>query len=82
MLVSIVVPSFGSLIVVFAQEAHSSPPPWSFTVGCAVVVNPGLYRSGMLLLFCVSRMSFQWAQGKLGGTHLLSKAPASPIVNL
>ena len=51
--VPIVVPSFGSLMVVFASVAHLSPPPWSLTVGYAVVVDPGLDRSGMLFLCCL-----------------------------
>ena len=33
----------------------------SLTVGCAVIVNPGLDRLGMLFLCCVCIMSFQWA---------------------
>ena len=59
--VPIVVASFGSLMVIFAPEAYSSPPPWSLTEGFAVFVDPGLDRSGMLFLCCVSIMSSQLA---------------------
>ena len=48
---------------------------YSLTEGRAVVVDPGLDRSGMLIFCFVSIMSFQWAEGKLGGAHLLSKSP-------
>ena len=51
--VAVVVPSFGSLMGVFAPVAHLSFPPWSLTVGCAVIVDPERDRSGMLLLCCV-----------------------------
>ena len=57
--VPIVVPSVGSLVVVFAPVAHLSPPPGSLTLGCVVVVDPGLDRSGMLFLAEVFFMSFQ-----------------------
>ena len=52
-------PPFSSLMV--APVAHLSPVPWSLTVESAVVVDPGLDRSGMLFLYCVFIISFQWA---------------------
>ena len=52
------------LMVVFAPVAHLSPPPWSLTVGCAIV-DPSLDRSGLLFLCCLSIMSLQCAWGSL-----------------
>ena len=40
-------------MVVFAPVVHFLPPSKSLTVGCAVVVDLGLERSGMLLFLCV-----------------------------
>ena len=72
--VPFVVPSFGSLIVVFTPVAHLSPTPWSLAVGYAVFVDQGLDQSSILFLCCVFIMAFQWAWGKLGSSHLLSNS--------
>lgn len=56
---------FARLMVDFAPVAYLSPPLWSLTVGSAVDSRPGLGRSGMLLLCCVSIISFQSAGGVL-----------------
>ena len=45
---------FGSLVVVFTPVAHLSPPLLSLAVGCIIIVDPGLDRSSMLFLCCVS----------------------------
>ena len=49
--VPIVVPSFGSLMVVFASVAHLLPPTWGLTVRCMVIVDPGLNHVVSLLCF-------------------------------
>ena len=56
-LVPIVVPSFGSLMVVFASVAHLLPPSWSLTVECAVVVDQCLVRPGIFFV-CLFFFSF------------------------
>ena len=63
-----VVPSFGSLMVVFTPVAHLSPPPWSLTVGCGPCWSRLWPIQPVVSLLCFLAM------GKLGGTHLLSKS--------
>ena len=59
--VPIDIPCVGSLMVFVAPVVDLSRPPWSESMGRAVVVDPGPDRSGMSMLSFLLVMSFQWA---------------------